>query len=251
MYEEIKCVNDPSTAGIKAVVTWDGRLIEGLTKFELRRSYTGKNTYTVLVSGNINSSNDLTYDYDDIDVIAGISYTYDACVLNANGLRVGGATFTIVHEFDGILIGDETGSWHSALGTSDSTFTLAAEKHKPVAYVTTLSGKFPHRISNSAANYWTGSCTALWLPQGIECGEPTIEGANPYRVGFIEWLLNDEIKYLKTADGKALLVSIDETVQEDWSPYKGLTTVTFNWTQVGSIQDPPEITPPGKAWVSE
>ena len=251
MYEEIRCVNDPATAGIKAIVTWDGYILDGLTKYQLRRYFTGGNTYKVLTTGNINSSVDLTYTYDDIDTVAGVSYTYDACVLNENNVRVGGARFTIVHEFDGILIGDETGSWHSAFGTSESSFSLSAKKNRPVGYVTTLNGKFPHRISNSEANYWTGSCTAVWFPKGTHCGEPVIEGADRLRLSFLEWLTNDNVKFLKTSDGKAMLVSIDDDIQEEWSPYKGLTAVSFGWTQVGEVPTASLVSPPGKAWVSE
>ncbi len=251
MYELISCVNDRGIAGVKVSVTWDGRSIDALKSFELRRYFAGESDYKVLHTGNVNFSSDLTYTYDDIETIAGVSYTYEACVINTNNVTIPGASATIRCEFEGILLADSTGSWHSAFGTSDSRFNMASVKNKPINYIVTLSGKFPHRVSNSQANYWTGTCNALWLPKGTECGEPTTVDADRFRIAFIDWLMSDTEKFMKVSDGKALIVSIDGNPRENYSPTTGLTTITFDWTQVGEVPAPAYTGNIGKAWVSE
>lgn len=239
MYEKITCTNDPAGAGIKISVEWDGTDIANVSTFALRRRLSTDDEYTVLKTGWVMVGENLTYTYYDIEPVAGISYTYDACVFNENGLRLGGATQDIRCTFSGILVADSVASWYSAFGTSETRFGMTAQKNRPVNYVVTLSGKFPHRVSNSQANYWTGSCTALWLPMGVVCGEASMDSADEYRLAFMEWLTTDTEKYLKTGDGKAMMVSIDGTPSESYSALAGMTTVTFDWTQTGEALRPP------------
>lgn len=253
MYELITVKNNPATAGVKVSVAWDGtRDISALTKVQLRRYVNDSENYTVVYENNITTTVDLTYTYEDIDTFAGYTYRYDACVINQYDIRWGGAEASIVCAFDGIMLADQYGSWHTAFGTSESNYSLGAKKNRPVSYITTLSGKYPHRVSNSRANYWTGGCTALWLPAGEVCDEPTIKDAERYRRAFIEWLMSDTEKLMKTSDGRAMIISIDDGVQENWSAYAGLSTVTFEWTQIGEVNQEDNYVPKmGKGWVSE
>lgn len=250
MYAVISCANDRASAGIKVTVGWTGPAPVQTSRVELRRSFTGSNDYKVLCTKPVGEINELT-EYIDIDPIAGVSYTYEYCALAENNAWLDGDEAEIVSDFEGVLIADSTGSWHSAYGTSENRFALNAQKNRPVNYIITLSGKFPHRVSNTRTNYWTGNCTGLWLPKGAACGEPSFEQANAYRQAFMEWLVTDTEKYLKASDGKAMIVSINGEPQEIYNGIEGMTAVSFDWTQIGEVERPALSVSMGKAWVNE
>ena len=239
-YATISCANDRASGGVKVTTAWNDVVAHGAAKVQIRRSVTGNSAYTVIYENAVTTVAQMAFEYLDIEPAAGVSYTYAYYALASNGVAVDTVpSATIVSQFDGIVISDDTGIWHSAFGTSESRFSLSAQKNKPVNYIITLSGKFPHRVSNARTNYWTGTCTAIWLPyhtatyNGATCVEPTFENANAYRLAFMDWLMTDTEKYLKTSDGKAMIVSVDGTPQENYNAIEGMTTVTFDWTQIG------------------
>lgn len=247
MYEEITCTNDPSLGGIRIEVQMITASMPTYVSVQLRRCVTGTTEYTILYEHAVESAEDLSYSYDDLGVVAGISYTYEACGINENGLRILDDTGSATCQFEGIVLADETASWHSAFGTSESQYSFSAAKNKPTNYIVTLSGKYPHRVSNSQANYWTGACSALWLPKGEDCGEPTVENALAYRQAFVEWLLSDTEKLMKTGDGKAMLVAVDNP-REEYNGVPELTTVSFDWTQIGEVETPVQTVNVGAGW---
>lgn len=239
-YTGITAVNDRASGGILVSAEWNGELSQGIDRFELRRYVTGEETWTVVYEGQVSEPTDLSWQFLDIWPKAGVSYTYEACAI-AGTTAVSILDAVVVCRFEGVVLADGNGRWHSAFGTSENRFALSAQKNRPVSYIITLSGKYPHRVSNSQANYWTGNTSAIWLPwaerrdvdDNIVCVEPSFEDADRYRLDFIEWLMSDTEKLMKTEDGKAMMVSIDGSPQEGYSPIAGMTTVSFDWTQTG------------------
>ena len=238
----VSCANDRASGGIKIIAVWDDPPDYDVSKVQLRRYVTGESDYAVVYEHTVSNVTHLSFTTTDLRAACNVSYTYTYNVLNS-GLWVEKKTATIVSQFEGIVLADDTGSWHSAFGTSENRFTLSAQKNKPVNYIITLSGKYPHRVSNAQTNYWTGTCTAVWLPyrtttyNGETCVEPTNENANAYRLEFMEWLVSDTEKYMKTSDGKEMIISIDGNPQENYNAIEGLTSVTFDWTQIGGVDE--------------
>lgn len=244
MYATISCANDRASGGIKISAVWDGQPDYTLTRVQLRRCFTGETDYEVVYENDVTLVSQLSFSVTDIKTIAGVSYTYTYCTLTEDSLWIENDSAEIVCHFEGVVLSDEYGTWHSAFGTSENRFALNAQKNKPVNYIITLSGKYPHRVSNAQTNYWTGNCTAIWLPyqtttyNGETCVEPTVENADAYRLAFMEWLVSDTEKYMKTHDGKAMIVSIDGNPQENYNAMEGLTAVSFDWTQIGEVDMP-------------
>lgn len=136
--------------------------------------------------------------------------------------------------FDGLMLRDTTGTWVSAFGTSDSEYKCTFKKNANVVYVKTLRGKFPHAFVNAEDNYYTGSVTALFTFLDAE-GYPDFDNAITYRQDFIDFLCNGQEKLFKTEDGRIMKIAIDAGIQEDTNRINKLSTVTFNWTQVGEV----------------
>ena len=219
----------------------------------------------MVVKEDISNRSNIDFAYNDFMVKSGVKYDYHI------DLRIGESIIDMVDlsaicRFNGIsifyqksitVVSEETGleSEYKALsvystefGSKSHAMKFDIKKNMDVQYVKTLKGKYPIRINNSDQNYYSGSCTGLFLP--IErCsnstsdvfdlfedhGIPTTDGANAYKESMMEFLCNGTEKVLRTGSGKAFIVSIDGTPSEDWSEYDGLSTITFSWTQIGKF----------------
>lgn len=168
----------------------------------------------------------------DVSAVSGVEYQYRFAVRVDTTTSSTSGTISQLCKFDGIVISDRTGTWHTAFGTKNNDFDISIKKNTAVGYVNTLSGKYPHRIVNSDKNYLTGSVTGLFINSNDGC--PDFSNATMYRDAFVEFLCNGYKKLLKTGVGRAYIVSIDDGVEEKYNAIDELTAVTFSWTQIGS-----------------
>lgn len=196
----------------------------------------------------VESSTRAAFSFVDLSAIAGVYYTYTCEVKNGNNV-LETLVASGMSTFDGLLIADENESWITRWGTSDSEFKIDLKRNTQVNYVTTLSGKMPHRVANANTNYVSGTVNALFVPLGENCGEPDFS-TDPtlYREAFMEFLCNNNEKLLKLNDGRAYIVSIDSSPYENWNKRHQLSTVTFSWTEIGEI-DKPKYRHTGCPWI--
>ena len=218
----------------------------------------------MVAKADITNRSEIDFVYYDFMVKSGVKYDYHI------DLRIGESIIDMIDlsticRFDGISVGyqksvtvenEGTGaqtkynSWtvfSTELGSKSHAMKFDIKKNMDVQYVKTLKGKYPIRINNSDQNYYTGSCTGLFLPMeqcdgsttdmigAYENGTPTVDGANAYKESVMEFLCDGTEKVLRTGSGKAMIVSIDGAPSEDWSEYNGLSTITFSWTQIGKF----------------
>jgi len=195
----------------------------------------------------VESSTRAAFSFVDLGAVHGVYYTYYCEVKNGdNVLETLAASGTST--FDGLMIADKNESWITRWGTSDSEFKIDIKRNTQVAYVTTLSGKYPHRVSNANTNYHSGTINGLFVPVGDRCGEPDFDKVDValYREAFMDFLCNNNEKLLKLPDGRAFIVSIDGSPYENWNKYDKLSTVTFSWTEIEELEVPKYVnTNPG------
>lgn len=246
--QSIVVTNIPAQCCIHISVEYPLDDVGNITQMKLQRTCNDTDTQKTIITRDVSSVEDLSFEYDDLEVVSGCDYTYYIIMTGDGGTVERSGLASAICRFDGICITDETTSWKTAFGTSTSQYSESYKRTRQVQYVTTLANKFPYRVSNSASNYTTGTCTGWWVPLGDRCGEPVITSyADQYRDAFIEFLANGKDKLLRTGNGKAMIVSIDGEIQENWNPHTELTTITFNWTQIGEI-DRPTYTNPNPGW---
>lgn len=174
---------------------------------------------------------DMGQTYTDVNVASGTTYEYHIDLCRGTSV-IESQSIGVSCVFRGLVISNANQIWKTEFGTVDSQQKVEVKKNFDVQYIKTLNGRFPRRVSNSAQNYYTGTATGLFLPSDV-CGAPSIDGANQYKEAFLDFLCDGGEKLLRTGEGKAFVVSVDGTPQENWNAYQGLSTITFNWTQIG------------------
>ena len=247
--QEIICTNVPERCCLSVSVQYPLGTIGNIVKITLTRTSLSTNVSSILINKAVTQLSDLSFTYTDYEVVSGVTYRYTVIMFGNNDTVERQGLNSAKCEFSGISIADAVSSWYTNFGTSDSRYSESYKYTRPVQYINTLVGKYPHRVINSESNYATGSCTGLWVPVNTGCGDPNWNGdVNGYRQAFIEWLMNGNEKLFRTGAGKAFVVTIDGDVSENWDPNTKLTTVSFNWTQVGEI-DMPKYTNSNPGWV--
>ena len=248
--QEISAINVPKLCCIQVTVDYPLEELGDIAAVKLTRTSSASGVVKTLVNKLVGDVSELDISFTDMEVVPNVTYVYVVYMTTGRGEVLRSGSSTAKCSFSGLCIADSTSSWRTSFGTSASKYSESYKHVRPVQYINTMSGKFPHRVSNSASNYMTGSCTGWWVPLGDTCGEPVITGyANEYRDAFISFLCNGKDKLLRTGDGKALIISVDGDVTENWNPHTELTTVTFNWTQIGEVERPKYV-PNTPGWTS-
>ena len=227
MYVKATIQNDAMAKCIKIVIEPDTDMPSEVTKLRLFKNGVLYKEWAIATAEDFNIS------LDDYNTRNGYYYEYELRAASDTEILETVKVATTC-SFDGLLISDDTGIWVSSFGTSESEYKCTFKKNANVVYVKTLRGKFPHAFVNAEDNYYTGSVTALFVSLDDK-GCPSFDDANVYRQTFIDFLCNGQTKLFKTDDGRIMKIAIDAGIQEDTNKLSKLSTVTFNWTQVGEV----------------
>ncbi len=233
-YQTITATNDKLKCGITVSCVSDGTAVGDITSVVVKKKYIN-GTWKVIKTVPITQMSDFTFTIFDPDTRSGFTYVY-ASIPTINGTEQVGVTAQCKCEFDGIFVSDDTGTWISLFNNDYSKM-----KNTQVSYITTLSGKFPKRVSNADTDYFTGSARGMFLPFD-QCGKPVMEDWLIFKNGFLDMLANGHPKLLKTYDGNAWVISVDASPKEEFSEFIGASMISFDWTQIGEFDNPPVTT---------
>lgn len=231
-YQTITATNLELQCGIQIQCTSTGVAVGNIDSVVIKRRYTGTSSWTTISTIPIATISDFSFLQVDVDVRSGYSYDY-AAIPRINGAEQPGVFASCTCKFGGIYIGDSTGAW---IGLFNCEYSK--QRNTQVAYITTLAGKYPRQVSNAETNYESGSVTGLFLPYD-KCGYPYKDKAREYKDSLLDMLTNKKPKLLKTYDGNAWIVSVDANPKENFSPFIGAETTTFNWTEIAALDKPP------------
>jgi hypothetical protein len=197
------------------------------TKAVISRSVYNANDWLELKTVTSSLSEITAYDY---YAIAGVKYTYKVVIYNGTTAV---ATYynNITHEFNGVCIADIFGGY----------CTLADLKKYPVnrndraAILEPMDSKYAYAIVNGAADYENGSVGGIFAPVTNDC-KIEFNNNSAYTKQIRSWLNNTHTKLLKYYNGEAWLVSVSGVTSDDADNIDVLTT-TFNWTEIGDVND--------------
>lgn len=207
-----------------------GNTTENAVEITIRRTDGGGNQVDIKTMS-VSSVADLTFTIDDYSCVPGREYTYSCAVVYDNSGRLAWDGPTLSCRLDGLFIGNDDKQY-----VAQANFEVEHERNTMVEYVTTLASKYPYRVSNSAANYSSGTARGLFMRYNPNNNTLTPDYDHTLATEIIDFLTDGTDKILKTHDGLAFCVGINSNPKEEYSEFMGAHLVSFDWTEIGSIE---------------
>lgn len=232
------------------------RFTDTFTKIYVGKQYPGSNAWERVQLFDVDDPSNFSFTFVDYYVIPMKTYRYifvpfktDTQQSQSPGLSFPSNDY-ITPLQEGVMITDGETYYYSDLDVE-----IKASRQYAVSYVQPYYARTPHAIHNGNLDYYKGSCSALWLPKDDSgnyikegCSEwkrirtegnwewiKTREGSNEYKQGFMNWLTDGNPKVLKTRQGQAWLVSIDEEISNYDDDFIDDGHISFNWTEIGDM----------------
>lgn len=230
-YIKITAQNNPYRGGIEIKSEANVDTLSNVTKIRIMRKVTG-GSWNEIQSIGVSSIDDLNFSLLDISTISGKSYSYSFDVMNGTSIVENGLTDYIPFSFEGLFVGNFDKQY-----VAGSNFSVdSVQRNTSKTYVTTLSGKYPYAVSNANSNYTTGTASGLFLELTDDKRKFVPDYNHSYSNSIVDFLTDGTYKILKTHDGQAWFVSIDQNVSLPSNEhYTGMNAVQFNWTEIGDM----------------
>lgn len=109
------------------------------------------------------------------------------------------------------------------------------QRNKESAIVSTLGSKYPTYISNSMANYDSGSFTATFISYNESTGEFDVEKGYIYQRDVEDFLTNGNKKIFKTFYGDMWMINVIDNLERNTEHYQ-CPVHTINWVETGDYR---------------
>jgi len=208
--------------------------VSNIGKIVIARKVTSGTDWNDISTVTVEDVGDLTFEMNDISAVAGqvYSYNFDVYPPDSEMPSESGMVENIKCTLDGLFIGDSAAQY-----VAIANFQTEHMRNTAVQHVTTLSGRYPYRISNADTNYETGTSSGLFMYFDPDTCTITPDNYHVLSKEIIDWLTNGESKVLKTHDGQVWLVSIGENPAEIYNEFLGAHTIEFDWTEIGDVSE--------------
>ena len=206
------------------------KLPDGMTAIRIKRKSETQITWKTIHEHPVSSFDDLTVTFEDRNTVAGKHYIY-AAIPVVNSREAVGVAGEITAKFTGWYLADKTAEYEVGLNV-----TFSKKKNTSLAFIQTLGSKYPYAVSNGNLNYYTGNFSAIFLPRRAD-GEFTKEGSHKFKDEVIEFLSNGLAKILKSEEGVAMKIRVNESVDLNHSEYPGAAEISFSFTEIGDLPE--------------
>lgn len=229
-YANVSITALPCECVIRIVSQSSADNIGNINTMSIQRRESGTTSWQELKQIAVTDVTSLNFTADDILPLSGRSYDYRVQLLN-DATPVESELFEGISFFcNGMFLGDFQQRY---IGRAD--ITTDSRKNIAVEYVTTLSGKYPFRVSNSEMNYTTGTTTALFLPLEPSGKRLTRDDYLVTAQRVLDFLCDGGEKILRLTDGRGWYVTIDNNPRIVSSNYWGASPIEFSWTEIGDL----------------
>lgn len=231
-YINVTAQNNPYRGGIEINSEANTSSVSGITKIRIMKKQIGTGSWVETQSINIESVDDLNFSLLDISTRSGKTYSYSFDIMNGNSIVESGLVENIQFSFEGLFIGN-----YNKQFVAGSNFSIdSLQRNTSKTYVTTLSGKYPYAVSNASDNYSSGSASGLFLELTSDKKKFVPDYNHEYSDSIVDFLTDGTYKILKSHDGQAWFVSIDQNVSLPSNEhYTGMNAIQFNWTEIGDL----------------
>ena len=182
-----------------------------------------------IYSKTLSDISDLDFNYSDICNKSKMNYTYTVQLVSSSSV-LEYQEYNVQSWFDGLFIGNYVNQYVAPLNCN-----TAYKQNTESSYVTTLAARTPYKVSNSNANYATGTSSAMFLELDSN-NNPIPDITGEYTKEVVAFLTDGSEKILKTSSGEIWLVAVDKDVEIDPNDnYEGARMLSFDWTEVNDV----------------
>lgn len=199
----------------------------------LKRRMVGELKWMTIRVFDVNDINDL--DIRGVDYYCPYGDVQYAIVPSYYGIEGNYNIVTTKSTFEGFYIAEKDQIWGTIITENFCDTTRNIE----VGIQNLLNHKYPISVSNSIANYDSGSCSGefyKYFDDGctFDIGEAYDTHNSKYRKEFMDYLTNKHPKILKVCDGRVWLITVSDSPTDSAVDIYNLRQIAFNWTETGN-----------------
>ncbi len=226
------------TYDTKLNASYDENLEAGNSGFSLntteymviKRREAGTQNWLVIYSQKVKDREDLNVHIKDTYARAGVEYEY--CISSyAGGVENCYVIQNVYSDFDGYFITDKD----ELYGTIYDVDGCDTSRNITSQVLQLLNSKYVSVVSNSSANYDSGSITGTFLK--IDRDGVDAESSLKYRQSFKDRLANKKPLILKVSDGRIWMIKVINTPTDNQGGHPDLRQITFEWVEIGDVND--------------
>ena len=219
---------------------FDSDLIAGSKDFNIqktdhlvvRRREVGKQTWATLFVKEIFAIEDFNIHFVDKYARAEADYEYKISSY-LNGIENTTIIENIYSDFDGIYITDKDCLYGTIynLDSCDTTRNITTQ------LLELLNSKYVHVISNSSADYDSGSVSGVFMNYDTKTDSLDKQSTYQQRRDIQNRLANKKPLILKVHDGRIWMIRVTGNIQNTNDGHTDLRRIGFDWVEIGSLDD--------------
>lgn len=233
-------LDDEWNFNTKLNATFDTDLDAGNSGFSLRntdhivvkRREVGTFDWTVIYVKKVETVDDFNLHIIDKFARSGVNYEYSVSSF-VNGVENSYIVDNVYSEFEGYYITDKD----CLYGTIYNVDGCDTTRNMSNQIVNMLNSKYMKVVSNAAINCDSGSITGSFFKMDETIKEINRDEGLQYRTSVKDRLANKKPLILKVDDGRIWMVKVTGVVNDVMDGHRDLRNITFEWVEVGDIND--------------
>jgi len=236
----VRDITDEWDYNTKINADFDGKFDAGNTGFSLRntdhvvikRRELGSTQWVAIYVKEISKISDFDISFIDKYARSGVEYQYSVSSYT-NGIENSFIIDNVYSEFDGYYITDKD----CLYGTIYDVDGCDTSRNTTNQVLQLLNSKYVSVVSNSEANYESGSITGDFIQLDNQTEEVKRNEGLLYRTQLKDRLTNKKPLILKISDGRIWMIKVTGSPTDSQNGHRDLRSITFEWVEVGNIND--------------
>ena len=202
--------------------------LSNTTNILVKRRESGASDWTTIAEREVHTLAD--FNFAGIDYYARSKTDYDYAIVATLQHVEGNYNISTVHsEFDGIHIAEKD-TIYGTIITDDYVDTV---RNIPSSVTALPNMRYPKYISNSVANYDTGSCSGTFVYFNQETCDFDFDHIANQTYFVMDVLANRKPKILKIGDGRMWLIMVTGNPTDSGKDHLYNRVINFEWAEIG------------------
>lgn len=214
-------------------------LIEQISAIKIKRRVQGEFNWLTLKTIPVSTVEDLTFIFNDLLNKNNITYEY-ALVPVIEGVEGDYLINSILSQFNGVFIGDAETIYKFLYEVKYDN----NQRNQQIGIFQVLGQQFPIFVANGSLSYESGSVTATILNDDFEqTGVIDRTAITKQKNAIKDFLTNRKAKVLKDWNSNEWLCIVNDNVNVTYKENygMGIPVITFNWTEIGHVDNQQDL----------